>query len=411
MSEARDNELVKILGRIQIFQGMEDHELALIVPLLEPVTYPPGTLIIEEGSRGDSMFIIKSGTVNVSKSEEKEDKVNLGNLYSGSYFGELSLIDNLPRSADVKSLEETEIYRLNKTDFDKLLSNNMRIANIFYRNCLNETFYRFRNVISSLTFSQHILNEKSAKLTEIDKDLTSAKEIQDFFINTKRLNSNKIFSGGIKHSYIYHPCLAIGGDFLNIVKLDENAAAVIIADFTGHGIAAALGTGVLKSVFSLAVKQLGKEPVRLLNFFNKHFIKIINQLYATCYYAVVDPNNMKITFAKAGHHHPLFWKKSLNDFINIQSTGVGLGMVPDAEFNEARYDIEKGDKILFFTDGIIEQVNKNNRMYSIKRLEYIFRELINRGEENILDNVLKDINEFTHGMAYDDDITLFLLEI
>jgi serine phosphatase RsbU (regulator of sigma subunit) len=409
MPNENDKDILAILSGIPVFNGLDDNELREIVPLLEPQVYPPDVQIIEEGSSGDSMFIIKKGTVNVSKSENSNEKVNLGNIYSGSYFGELSLIDNLPRSASIKSVDETEIFCLSKSNFDKLLSANFKIANVFYKNCLNETFSRFRNIISNFTFSQHILREKTEKLSEIDKDLSSAKEVQDFFLNTGDRGADNIFKG-IKFTNYYKPCIAIGGDFFNITKLDSDKISIIIADLEGHGITAALGTGVLKSAFSIVLEKLGEKPVELLEFLNRHFYQVINQLYATCYYAVFDEENKKITLAKAGHHHPVFWKKRLNDFQEVECGGVGLGIVPEGRFHQVEFTYEEGDKMLFYTDGIIEQMNKKNEMYSKMRLNFMFRELIQSGEKDILGKLVKDMENFSDGTQPEDDVTLLLFE-
>ncbi len=403
------NELIKILSQISIFNGLSDEELKNIIPLLKTLTSPPETLIIKEGTEGDSMYIIKKGSVCVAKTENNRDYITLGNLYSGSYFGELSLIDNLPRSADVKTIEETEIFILDKKNFDELLKKNINIGYIFYRNCLNETFSRFRSLVSNFTFSQHILKEKSDILSEINEDLSSAQKIQKFFIS-QNLKDDDIFGGAAKFSYMYRPCIAIGGDFFSIEKLDNGFIGMIIADFEGHGITAALGTGVLKSVFSLAVKKLGMKPIRLMSFLNKHFIHVIKQLYATSYYALFDTENNKITMTKAGHYHPLVWKKKYNDFLEVDCGGIGLGIVPDGKYQQMQFDIEAGDKILFFTDGIIEQFNENNQMYSMKRLKFIFQDMIRKNEVAILNKMYEDLKAFSKVTSFDDDITLLLFE-
>ncbi len=409
MSPENHNDILAILYGIPVFSGLNESELREIVPLLEHQVYPPDTQIIDEGSTGDCMFIIKKGTVSVTKSENSNEKVKLGNIYSGSYFGELSLIDNLPRSASVRTVDETEIFCLNKSNFDNLLNMNRRIANVFYKNCLNETFSRFRNIVSNFTFSQHILREKTAQLSEIDKDLSSAKEVQNFFLNTGLQSSKNIFKN-IKCTNFYKPCIAIGGDFFNITRLSSGKISIIIADLEGHGITAALGTGVLKSAYSIMLEKLGENPVELLEFLNRHFCQVIHQLYATCYYAVVDEENKKIILAKAGHHHPVIWKKRLNDFLEIDCGGVGLGIVPDGKFHQVEVTYEEGDKMLFYTDGIIEQNNTNNEMYSKMRLKFMFRELITGGEKDILGKLMKDMENFSDGVQCEDDVTLLLFE-
>lgn len=304
------------------------------------------------------------------------------------------------------------MFRLNKEDLDELLSDNSNIAIIFYRNCLNETFSRFRNIVANFTFSQHNLKEKSAILEEINKDLSHAKKIQRYFIDSEQIDSEyeHIHQKNINYSYLYHPCSEIGGDFMNISRLDNDHICMIIADVEGHGISAALVTGVLKSAFSIVVDKLGKKPSELMEFLNRHFVGVISQLYATCYYALINTSERKVILAKAGHHHPFYWKKKENDFIPIDSTGTGLGLMSNATFRTNEIKIDKGDKMLFFTDGIIEQMNRNKEMYSKARLKAIFKNCILNNKSEIINSIAGDLHEFSEGTPYEDDITMVLLE-
>jgi len=411
MLDEKQNKILVILRNIPVFQGLSDPDLEKIVPLLELIAYPSNSLIINEGAEGDSMFIIKNGSARVTRTDEGHEHILISNLDSGSYFGELSLIDALPRSANVFSNEDTEMFRLNKSDFDTLLKDNIYIANNFYRNCLTETFSRFRHILANFTFAQHTLNEKSAILDDINDDLYHARTVQSYFIDTENLNRECCILEGLRHSYVYEPCIEVGGDFLNIMKLSDSKAGVIIADVEGHGITASLATGILKGALSIIIDELGVRPIELMSFLNKHFMEVVSKLYVTCYYAIIDLENKKVQMSKAGHHHPLFWKKSINGFIAIDCMGPGLGILADPQFSIVEYDIEEGDKILFYTDGIIEQVNENMDMYSHSRMKEKFRALANSGLENILDELFKDLKEFSSGTEFVDDITLLLLEL
>ncbi len=410
MTAYKDRDIITILGNIPVFQGLAEADYAEIMPLLKPEYFSPGAHIIKEGTHGDSMCIIISGAVKITKSGEAGEEILLDTFYTGSYFGEFSLVDSMPRSANVISLEDTELFRLEKRDFDSLLAKNSAISAAFYRNCLEETFSRFRNIIANFAFSEHTLRQTSTKLDELDRDLSLAREVQGYFINRELLDHEHSFLPGVRHSYVYRPCIAIGGDFLNVTELRPGLAGIIIADVMGHGITSALGTGVLKSAFSIAVRELGQKPTQLMKYLSRHFLKVIPELYATCYYALVDMKRKKIQLAKGGHPQPLFWKNRRKGFIDIQCQGTGLGLVKKARFGRVEYSIERGDKILFYTDGIIEQKNPRGEMYSEGRLRNVFRDLILRNDGDIVNNIFKDMTSFASGKALEDDVTLLLLE-
>jgi len=408
--QSHPKNLDKLLNTIPIFKNLSGESISKITSLLEPLSYYRDSMIIKEGSKGDAMFIIDEGTVKISCAQEDGEDVFIGFLYAGSYFGEFSLFDNLPRSANITAVENTEVYKLTKNDFDTLLSTDLSLGNKIYQNCLKETFLRFRNTVSDFTFSQHNLRDRSAKLEEINRDLSLAKKLQSYFIDTEYLQNQTISRIGVKHSYIYHPCIDVGGDFINIVELKDDRVGVIIADVEGHGIHAALATGVLKSAISIMADTLGDRPEAFMDFLNKHFIEVISQLFATCYYALIDMREKTITMCKAGHHHPLFWKKQLNGFVDISCIGTGLGVMEESKYEQETFDIEDGDKILFFTDGIIEQFNKSEEMYSGPRLTSQFEALIKNNDSHIVNQLFKDVKSFSGGREYQDDITLLLFE-
>ncbi len=231
-----------------------------------------------------------------------------------------------------------------------------------------------------------------------------------YFINRELLDHEHSFLPGGRQSYLYRPCIAIGGDFLNVTELRPGLAGIIIADVMGHGITSALGTGVLKSAYSIAVRELGQKPTQLMKYLSRHFLKVIPELYATCYYALVDMKRKKIHLAKGGHPQPLFWKNRRRGFIDIQCQGTGLGLVKKARFGRVEYSIERGDRILFYTDGIIEQKNPRGEMYSEGRLRNVFRDLILRNDGDIVNNIFKDMTSFASSKALEDDVTLLLLE-
>jgi phosphoserine phosphatase RsbU/P len=403
-------ELIALLKNIPVFNGLEGAEMIQIVPLLRKETFPAESIIIREGDRGESMYVIVNGVVRVARKSEGGEEISLQTLQGGAFFGEFSLIDNLPRSATVTAIIETEIFTLQKSDFDELLARNTHLANVFYRNCLTETFSRFRHIVANFTFSQHSLHTKTAQLEEINLDLSYAKRIQHCFIDSATLDCEGSLISGVRHSYIYRPCLEVGGDFLNIAKLGDGGLSIIIADVVGHGITAALSTGVLKSGYSLFLRESAGRPADLMRAINTHFAETLSHVYATCYCAHVSPDARRVTFAKGGHHHPLFWSGSSGDFVEIDCPGPGIGISLSSRYPQVEYKLGSGDRLLFFTDGVIEQHGRGEAMYTEERLRKKVREIIRSGRHNMLNAIMEDLADFAGIRHFEDDVTMLLLE-
>jgi serine phosphatase RsbU (regulator of sigma subunit) len=401
---------VDILKKVPLFYGFSTRDLEKLVPLFEEEDFPTEAHIITEGASGDSMYILVSGSVRILKKVNETEEMIINHLFDKTYFGELALIDKLPRSASVVANEATRILRLKRSVLNNLLDNNAQIARKFYKNCLMDTFSRYRAITSEFTSSKHDLKEKSTTLDEISKDLSSAKKLQDFFINKRTLDHQALKIKGLKQSFIYDPCQEIGGDFLNLVEVGHRKYGAVIADVMGHGITAALATGAFKSAFSLMVKDAAENPSLLLASLNNHFFKDISSLFASCLFAFIDLAQNELTVARAGHYYPLFYRKRKNGLETLELKGPALGIKKHAEYEQRIYEIEKGDKLLFFTDGIIEQRNAEEEMYSENRLSLVFLTYAQKNDDHILRRIESDLLRFTSNYKKDDDITLLLLE-
>ncbi len=400
----------KILQRVPLLSGLAPEALISISTLFEEENHPAEARIIEEGAPGDSMFILVSGRVKITKNAGDDSEVLITKLEAGSYFGEVALIENTPRSANVITDIESTVLRLKKSAFDTMLSENSDFAISFYRNCLNETMARMRETATNLTVSQNVLSKKSSRLEKIDADLSDAAAIQDYFLSKEQLQDESLLMKGIKQSYIYRPYLEVGGDFLNITKLSDSKYGIIIADVMGHGISAAMATGVLRSAFSIFSKEVGDDPAELMFRMNNHMYEIFPSLFTTSYYAVIDRDASEVRMTKAGHMHPLIWKAANHDLHKIDPPGPGLGIMAQLKFTEVRIPIEKGDKILFYTDGVIEQKGVSGEMYTHERLEKKFKGYCSDEREHIIQNLFSDLEKFKGKCEFQDDVTFLLLE-
>lgn len=407
--DIKTSQKTSALKKLPIFSGLSGIDLSIIAPILKMVSYRSGEDVIHEGDIGDSLYIITKGSVEVYKFDSGHEEVSLGVLPEGSYFGELSLFDEHPRSATVRTLEDTVFLILSRSDLNRALDGNHKLQSKLYHNTMMETFSRFRKVQTNFTFSQHHLRSRNEILNEINRDLRTATEIQEFFIRAEddeEVNRRH----GIKRSYRYLPSKAIGGDFISIMNDGTGNICAIIADVEGHGISASLVTGVLKSAFSFLAPVCGSIPDRFMSELNLHLCRMLNRLYATCYYAYIDLHRGTVSFAKAGHHHPLFWRGSEKRFESIEANGSLLGLFEDAEYGVETFALNPGDKILFFTDGIIEERSDDVEMFGVSRLEQYFEKGILDNIDPLIDYLITVISDYTDKGSYEDDITLLLYE-
>ncbi len=112
---------LKLLKKIYLFKDLTNRELEKILKISKIEKYPANAVIFREGDRGDKFYVILKGKVRISKRVEGIGEEALAILGPGSFFGEMSLIDDFPRSADAITNEPTELLTISKEDFENLL--------------------------------------------------------------------------------------------------------------------------------------------------------------------------------------------------------------------------------------------------------------------------------------------------
>ncbi len=140
---------LELLKKVRIFQGLSEDELKKFGEIAEEEKFPPEAVIIEEGTEGRALFIIKRGTVTVTK-VDGEVETELVKLVAGEEFGEMSLIEDTVTSARVTAYNDVECLIINRDPFKELLDGDVHLSNKVYRNFTRVLSERLRNTSSEL---------------------------------------------------------------------------------------------------------------------------------------------------------------------------------------------------------------------------------------------------------------------
>src|SRR5262249_3805283 len=117
-----------LLESSRLFSGLPEGELERLAQSAAVATYQPNEIIFKEGDRGDGMYLIQKGSVQISSLINNAERRTLSNLTAGEFFGEMAIIDNVPRSATASAREETTVYFLGRQEVQRLLENSPRLA-------------------------------------------------------------------------------------------------------------------------------------------------------------------------------------------------------------------------------------------------------------------------------------------
>ncbi|MGK5095147.1 SpoIIE family protein phosphatase [Deltaproteobacteria bacterium TL4] len=212
----------------------------------------------------------------------------------------------------------------------------------------------------------------------------------------------------------YVPMDKIGGDFYDVLSLGSNKYGFLIADVTGHGIPAALLSFMVAVTFKNSAYNLAS-PQTALDLTNEMLAeKMPDGTFATMFYAIYDTQSQKLSFSNAGHPPALIIRNQKEPHIlKLNTSGIFVGQFPPGlvEFEEKEIQLLPGDKILMYTDAIIEMESSQGQRIDSEGLDAFLLKNNQVPVEKLLEKIYDFGLDFSNKIYYDDDITLIGLEI
>ena len=213
----------------------------------------------------------------------------------------------------------------------------------------------------------------------------------------------------IKVKYYYEYLMQVGGDFFDIVNVDDNTMAVFIADASGHGIPAALLSTMYKMSFANAISRYSN-PSEIFKDVNEQTKKVLDTHdYLTAFLMVVQSTG-EISYSSAAHRPPFLYRKNKSTGEILFAKGLFLGMSSnmDIPYEEKKDKLEKGDRLLFYTDGIFDESIKDT--WNPDSLLYIFSKSANLSIDAALDHIILEWKKRIGVNKINDDATFLLIE-
>ena len=202
------------------------------------------------------------------------------------------------------------------------------------------------------------------------------------------------------------PCSGVGGDYYDVFPLDDGRTAFLISDVSGKGLGAALLTTMLQGAISGL--RMGIDPTRVFNNIN-HFLCQHEEVgrHATMFFGIADSDGA-VKYLNAGHPSPILVRRGQTSELYTAGS-LPLGLVPEAEYRAARAQLQPGDTLALFSDGVTEANDPENRLYGFDRLYDVLRSGANADLGSLQTQILESVDRFAHGAEQSDDITVLLV--
>jgi sigma-B regulation protein RsbU (phosphoserine phosphatase) len=223
-------------------------------------------------------------------------------------------------------------------------------------------------------------------------------------------------AAGLDVAGVCVPANEVGGDYYDYFRSDGGPLAVAVGDVSGKGVGAAIYMTLTKS-YMVTQTARAADPVRLLSRVNEHLRRnLARGTFVTMAYAVFDVDGRRLTYTRAGHNSPLHVRANgEGDFLT--APGIALGAANSATFEAITrvesVDLQSGDLVLLYTDGVTEAMNTSLDEYGDERLVTLARRLASTGAsaQAVVDALLKDVREFAGRAPQHDDITIVAVRV
>ena len=242
------------------------------------------------------------------------------------------------------------------------------------------------------------------KLTALQNELDVANQIQQSILPT-----DFPVTVGYQVYGSMEPAKDVGGDFFDVVRLEDSRVGLAIADVSGKGVPAALFMMSSRTMMKGAAISV-QQPGDALGIVNSMLTEDNDaQLFVTVLYAVYDPLTGMFTYASGGHDSPLIVHPDGSSNLLPLTGGIVLGIVPDLDYQENIISLAPGDTVICYTDGVTEAMNSRGEQFGIERLRQTFLDSPPRDARDAVQKIFDAVNGFAEGAIQSDDITCLTL--
>jgi phosphoserine phosphatase RsbU/P len=198
---------------------------------------------------------------------------------------------------------------------------------------------------------------------------------------------------------------AVAGDFYDFLNTTNRLFTILIADVSGHGVPAALVASMLKVCFA-AQRDQANNPAGILISLNLMLRNNLGDQYITAACASIDTEERTITYAGAGHPPGLFLRRRAREVVQLAENGLFIGPFPHVTYTNVSVPFDSGDKLLLYTDGIVEARGPGGQEFGRERLERVLLNAADVQPAEFLDSLFRTIS----GTAQEDDLTAVLAQ-
>ncbi|MEI6613637.1 MAG: GAF domain-containing SpoIIE family protein phosphatase [Chrysiogenales bacterium] len=327
-------------------------------------------------------------------------------VYVGSENREYDLLANCSRKKDEAECLRTAIVRVGGRFPLRAEGAVLGYLDIRSEKMISEeaaALFRGLATFMAISIEKFQLYRQLLEKEKMEKELQIARNIQQSFL----LQQPQKFPG-LDIAFLNIPSSKVGGDYYEIIPLNDREIIFSVNDVSGHGVPASLLMAIFRSSFVFQLRQGGDIPATI-----SHLNRLIAEttepnLFVTSFTAKLDREAGILAYINAGHPSPLVVRGT--ELLSLDAGGTVVGMFADVVYPVSRFAMQPGDIMILYTDGVIEAENEKEEEYSLARLGAAAVSRRNLSAAALQAALIEDLTNFCRRQDFSDDITLMVVK-
>lgn len=287
--------------------------------------------------------------------------------------------------------------------FGVLLAREMNIKTRFHEKRI-EIISGISQQIALAIQNDNLEQEKVAR-ERLQQEVQLARQIQESFLPEK-LPSYPGWDINIR----WQTARQVGGDFYDLIPIDRHTLGLVIADVSDKGIPAALYMTVSRTLIRAFAKR-NSSPTRVFRLVNEQLLRDTpNSLFVTSFYATLDLLSGKLVYCNAGHNLPILLRQNSSEIKLLEKGGIALGVVEDGRFEDHILQIDPGDILMMYTDGVTDTFSPTGDQFGDERLYDILAGQKFTSVNHMLEHIRVKLDDFRGNAVMQDDLTILAVK-
>ena len=349
--------------------------------------------------------ILKSGgkISSIGSVLEEAKRTKEGILYNGDAQVNSSL------RFEKKGTYQAESFICVPLIFDNSIMGFLSIADCRDRRWYTKHDFEFAKIMARgfIDGFQHIKVQRQLEEKKIiDHEMEIAAKLQrEFFPNFFPSFPGMGFSG------VAIPHRQVGGDFYDVIQVAPDAFTGLIADISGKGISSNVFMAICRSILHISIRETPTTSAAAAHANRYIFQNSASGMFVTVFLFHVNTTERRLTYTNAGHFSQLHYCAASKKVKILKGEGKPLGVLEDSKYDEGFLSYQKGDKLVLFTDGVIEAVSAKGEEFGSDRLIRVVEDHPDAPAEELKETIIREVKQFSKTDTWEDDFTLLVMKL